>query len=422
MHEVLETLQTRLEELADKVQASVPNDDPFWTATKNGNFPGLTRLDLIEEADSIADLIEERGGDDLGEHEARLQAYERSLQHLQQTTVAQLQGQAGQAVSAYMLTLQGLRKALAPVLTQDKQAEATAKLKRLEKRLRGMEAHLNNLEPRTEKLGTMIERIEQAYNAADQLPADLESLQEARQTMSALVKEAKQDQSDVQRLRGSAEEIDAQLKQIAENAEAVLERCETAYSAATSVGLAAAFSERSNNLSKSIWFWVAGLVVALAAGSHFGSAQLHSLVDLFKTPDVATSVVLLNLLLSVLSVGAPVWFAWLATKQIGQRFRLAEDYAFKASISRAYEGFRREAARFDKDMEAKLLMSALARFDELPLRLVETDSHGSPWHEFASKTSHAGRTGLSEAASPTKPVSAKSNEDGTLSPEKTEEE
>jgi len=92
-------------------------------------------------------------------------------------------------------------------------------------------------------------------------------------------------------------------------------------------------------------------------------------------------------LLSVLSIGAPVWFAWLSTKQIGQRFRLAEDYAFKASISRAYEGFRREAARFDKDMEAKLLASALTRLDELPLRLVETDSYGSPWHELASSGS-----------------------------------
>ena len=175
-----------------------------------------------------------------------------------------------------------------------------------------------------------------------------------------------------------------QLSKNADDAKAVLERCETAYSAATSVGLAAAFGERSNELSKSMWFWVAGLVSALAAGSYFGSGQLHALSELFKIPNASTSVIVLNLMLSVLSVGAPVWFAWLATKQIGQRFRLAEDYAFKASISRAYEGFRREAARFDKDMEAKLLTSALTRFDELPLRLVETDSHGSPWHELAS--------------------------------------
>jgi hypothetical protein len=54
-----------------------------------------------------------------------------------------------------------------------------------------------------------------------------------------------------------------------------------------------------------------------------------------------------DVVLSLLSIGAPIWLAWQATKQIGQRFRLSEDYAFKASISRAYEGFRREAARID---------------------------------------------------------------------------
>src|SRR5690606_20440650 len=156
----------------------------------------------------------------------------------------------------------------------------------------------------------------------------------------------------IEELRGKADAFDEELRQSTEGAKSVLERCETAYSAATSVGLAAAFTERSDALSKSMWLWVTGLVVALVAGSYFGSSQLQTLSELFKQPNVSTSVVILNLMLSLLSVGAPVWFGWLATKQIGQRFRLAEDYAFKASISRAYEGFRREAARIDSDMEA----------------------------------------------------------------------
>ncbi|GIK34512.1 MAG: hypothetical protein BroJett010_10710 [Gammaproteobacteria bacterium] len=384
MHETLEDLHENLEKVISQVRSAIPNDEPFGTAHGNWSFPGLTRAELIEEAQSIADLIESQGGDDLGEHETRLQDYVRRLQHLQQQTVAQIWGNAGQAVPAYLLTLQGLRKSLEPVLTRDGRVEAAAKLKRLAQQLRGMESRLNSLDPRTAALSTMVERIEQAYTAADQLPADLDTLAEARQKITDLVKDATRDQGDVLRIREGAGELDEQLNKIADDAKAVLAHCETAYSAATSVGLAAAFSERSSVLSKSMWFWVAGLVAALAAGSYFGSAQLHSLTELFKVPNVAASVVFLNLLLSVLSVGAPVWFAWLATKQIGQRFRLAEDYAFKASISRAYEGFRREAARFDKDMEAKLLTSALTRLDELPLRLVETDSHGSPWHELAS--------------------------------------
>jgi hypothetical protein len=84
----------------------------------------------------------------------------------------------------------------------------------------------------------------------------------------------------------------------------------------------------------------------------------------------------------LLSVGGPVWFAWLATKQIGQRFRLAEDYAYKASISKAYEGYRREAAQLDEDFQRRLFASALTRLDEQPLRFVEHATHGSPWHEL----------------------------------------
>jgi hypothetical protein len=84
----------------------------------------------------------------------------------------------------------------------------------------------------------------------------------------------------------------------------------------------------------------------------------------------------------LLSIGAPIWFAWLSTKQIGQRFKLSEDYAFKAAVSRAYEGFRREAARIDPVMEARLLESALSRLDEQPLRFMDADNHGSPWQEM----------------------------------------
>ena len=85
-----------------------------------------------------------------------------------------------------------------------------------------------------------------------------------------------------------------------------------------------------------------------------------------------------------MSVGAPLWFAWLATKQVGQRFRLAEDYAFKATVAKAYEGYRKEAARIDPDFEHRLFGSALTRLDEAPLRLIETGTHGSPWHELAN--------------------------------------
>ena len=162
MHQTLTAIQEHLEKVITQVHSAVPNDEPFGNAQGQWSFPGLTRGELIEEARSIIDLIKDQGGDDIGDRDARLGDYIRRLQHLQQQTVGQLWGNAGQAVPAFMLTLDGLRKALAPVLIRDGHAEAVVKLRKLANQLRGMESRLNGLEPRTAALTTMIERIEQA--------------------------------------------------------------------------------------------------------------------------------------------------------------------------------------------------------------------------------------------------------------------
>jgi hypothetical protein len=385
VHTTLTSLQAQLTQVIAQMRAHVPNDDPFGNAHSNWSFPGLTRAELIEEAQQLLDSITQYGGDSLAdEHVPLLQDYVRRLKHLHSQTIPNLWGNAGQAVPTYMLTLQGLRRALTKALPIDSGARAAASIRRVTAQVRGMEARLRELEPRTTALSGMVQRIEDAHDAADQLPADMAGLAESRVKLEALLSDATKDHGRIEHLKARAEALEADLRKSSLDANSVLERCETAYSAATSVGLAAAFSERSVSLSRSMWIWVAGLVSALVAGSHFGSTQLQSLSTLFQQPSVETGVIALNLLLSLLSIAAPVWFGWLATKQIGQRFRLAEDYAFKASISRAYEGFRREAARIDPAMEAQLLASALTRLDELPLRLVEPATPGSPWHELAT--------------------------------------
>src|SRR3546814_7160365 len=86
----------------------------------------------------------------------------------------------------------------------------------------------------------------------------------------------------------------------------------SAYSAATIVGLAAAFSERSDSLSGSIKYWVGGLLIALVAACGLGIYRIVELSDIIKTAPPVT--VALNVLISVFAVGAPVWFAWLDRK------------------------------------------------------------------------------------------------------------
>jgi hypothetical protein len=113
-----------------------------------------------------------------------------------------------------------------------------------------------------------------------------------------------------------------------------------------------------------------------------GSKHLESLANALNSQQPNRGDVWTQALLAFVGVAGPIWLAWLSTKQIGQRFRLAEDYAFKASVAKAYEGYRKEAARLDVKLEARLFSSALTRLEEAPLRLVEGKTPGSPWHEL----------------------------------------
>lgn len=386
MSPMLLDIKSKLNDIINQLESSISSDEALNYARGHWAFPGITKAELITETKNLISLIDSKGNDEIDDKDGALARYLRALEFLSANTVPQIWGNANDAVPAYIITINALKTALEPFLIKDDSKELAIQLKNQRKRIRGLEATLNELEPRTSPLKEMIFSIEQAHETAEQLPTDLESLREARETIGKLVTESTADKAATLAAKTEIEKLQAELKDVSKEANDVLEECKSTYAAATSVGLAVAFAERSDNLSKSIRFWVSGLILSLSAGGYFGSAQLQKLLELMAQKDISNLSMSINFIMAVLSIGAPVWFSWLATKQIGQRFKLSEDYAFKASVSRAYEGFRKETARFDKEMEAKLLSSALTRLDELPLRLVEAESHGSPWHELASSS------------------------------------
>lgn len=389
MHSTLEQIIDELNLLKVEVQTKIPSNEPFNVAHNNWSFPGVTRDELVEVVERTITLITDHGTDQQLPNDPLLLDYKRRLVFLRAQTLPQLWGSPALGVSSFLITMQGLQVALENTLPSRTNAleiitQEISAAKSAAQRLRALEMRISDLEPRSSTLDTMVDRIEKAHTAADQLPTDLESMREARASVEMLLNAVSADRKKVGDLSTGAEIDKAILfKQVTE-AEGIVERCGAAYAAATSHGLAAAFTERSRALAKSMWVWVFGLVGALGLGSWLGSKQLQNLSEILKTPNSDVMLVVINLLLALLSVGAPIWFSWLATKQVGQRFRLAEDYGFKASISRAYEGYRREAENIDPVFVSRLFASALSRLDEQPLRLVETASHGSPWHELAS--------------------------------------
>lgn len=384
MSEALKSISGILKEIVDKLEEQQSNRIGQYFGDSMIGSPYITRQDLVEDLSDMRNMIDGCKEIDLGVYKERVDDYIVRLERVRDNLVPYFVNNINglpQLVSSFVITMDGLRRILDSVFAMSN----PVRVREVSRKLSVMESRLQDLGPRLEGIDDKVLTIESAYDAADQLPENLNYLRNARKDVDVIVDGLKIDQDKIRGFKRDSEDIFKNLKLIDESASDVLSRCEKAYSAATSVGLALAFEERSKLLSKSMWYWVLGLVVSLCAGWCFGRSQIHSLLGVVNSQNSSVFVIFVNILLSVMSIGAPIWFAWLATKQIGQRFRLAEDYAFKASISRAYEGYRREAARIGgSDMEEKLLASALTRLDELPLRLVETPSYGSPWHELFS--------------------------------------
>ncbi|EJH5664635.1 hypothetical protein NEC85_001511, partial [Escherichia coli] len=278
--------------------------------------------------------------------------------------------------------------------------------KKIINRLGLYQSNLQTIEEKSGDLDSKINVINEAYDAAESLPTTLKSLRETNEEINQLnelseknadsinerLEQAKLDGKELNDIKNTiaqlhknvAKEANDYLAELKVEAQGYIDKCEEAFRTTTSKGLAGAFEDKARKLNASIRLWVAGLIAALGAGAVVGYTRLHALEAYLSNPNASGIKLTIQLILSILSVGAPLWFAWLATKQIGQRFRLAEDYEFKASVSKAYEGYRREAMQLDSDFSQRLFGNALTRLEEPPLRFVEETAHSSPIMEMLS--------------------------------------
>ncbi|MDV4167938.1 hypothetical protein [Rhodovulum sp. FJ3] len=259
--------------------------------------------------------------------------------------------------------------------------------KDLSRKIGSIEKRIKDLSPRTESLQEKIVAIETAHDAAEQLPTDMEELRRNNSELRKLLKEAQKNAALIQNNLDETETVRSKVQSLhddttllADQSQQLVDRCNENYRITTSAGLAGAFEARSKSLTMTGWFWVFLLAVALGCAVGIGYFRLEAYESLLSN-SAETSVILLNLLVTFLGVGGPIWLAWLSTKNIGQSFKLAEDYAFKASISKAYEGYRKEAVNLDQEFAKQLFGSALTRLDELPSRFVSQVDHSSPLQE-----------------------------------------
>lgn len=251
----------------------------------------------------------------------------------------------------------------------------------LQKKAKLAALRLSEAEGGVTSVASKLAEINAAHAAAENLPVTEKELQDALVDVAEAKKAALQHELEAKQSSEQASKTIGAINDIALDAQSVQKKLHAAYSAATSQGLAQAFADKSRSLGTSMWWWTAILALALAGGGLIGWLRFPEILrNLAGKPD--WGVVWAHMGLSFMSLAPVIWLAWVATKQIGQRFRLAEDYGYKAALAKAYEGYKAEAASIDPLMQAQLFGTALGRLDEIPLRLIEAGVPGSPLHEL----------------------------------------
>ncbi|WP_165500961.1 hypothetical protein, partial [Lelliottia amnigena] len=311
------------------------------------------------------------------------------IHNLQSVIVPQLFGtNSSSAVSSFIETILFIIQYLDDVFTLERLDNANLLPRNMTRKIKSMEARLNKAAPDIESLESKIKKINDAHIAAENIPVDLEELRSYNKQAVELKDKINKSTFNLGVLEENGRSILEKLEQQNIEAAKYLAMCEEAIRASTSKGLAGAFEIKADKLNKSIQLWVFGLAGALSAGGYVGFERLKVLSDVLNNSNPNTVVIITQLLLSFFSIGAPLWFAWLSTKQINQRFKLAEDYAFKASVAKAYEGYRNEASKVSNgEFEKRLFDSALSRLEEAPLRFVKDDDHATPWNELLNSKS-----------------------------------
>lgn len=386
MHASLLSLREELESLSKAILGASAEKRLVYEFTNPWGAP-LTPNDFSNMALGLVSIIDNFETDEISEDfEEFIKGASRKLQHFKNVQLQHLfNGNTQVVMPAFLALIQSIQSHLNEIVGWSRISDTDKLPHEIARRIRAVNALLDEVAPQSKELKERIRLINDAHGAAESLPTDMQQLAESRKRIGAIEKEVEKMSANIEHLKMQTEMNYSASDARAKDAIRVAGQCEEAYRIATTKGLAGAFELKAKGLERTVYYWIFGLMAALAGGGWVSYLRFSSIIPNIGSGPIGNDVFWVNTIGGIISMGAAVWFAWLAAKQIGQRFRLAEDYAFKASVAKAYEGYRKESIHLDSDNEEfqrRLFSSALDRLDEAPLRLIESESHGGPIYEL----------------------------------------
>ncbi len=147
----------------------------------------------------------------------------------------------------------------------------------------------------------------------------------------------------------------------------LFDRIESLLSGATSVGLAKAYEDQKKSYSKPLMNWsgifVATMIIMLSFGCYY-------FIEISKVEDLNLQKAIISLLSKLPFFIPTIWLALYASKKQSQYKRLQQEYAFKETFAKSYDGHKRqiEALVYEPNEQKKLM-------EELLSHLVKITSH-----------------------------------------------
>lgn len=382
-----DTITLIIEELSD-IKTAILNFDEGRRKQKFTDLdsvaPPISMEDFLLIIDRLQKKFSEINTDTLNDDDKqRLADFYLKLSYLRENNIPNYQnwGNLPGAISSIMTTLLWADFFINPYAMPWSTTNEKLLPKELKKDLDQIQRQINKIIPDKQDLEEKVAAIHKASPLVNEMSEKLGELASVEEEINKYKKSCDKHYKYIDEI---AEKVKAKETEI----ESVITKANNAYRIATTAGLAGAFEQRAKSLRYTMLWWIGGLVSALVLGGFIGANRFKAVhTALNSEQKIDPAYIWILIFLSILSFGAPIWFAWLSTKQIGERFKLSEDYAFKASVAKAYEGYRKEAINISPEMESRLFSSALTRLDELPLRFMDKNDHGSPWQELLNNPS-----------------------------------
>ena len=239
--------------------------------------------------------------------------------------------------------------------------------------------NMNQTAESAQKSVEILTSIQQTEKGAQELASIIGNLKEKVDVWAKDIEELSKKSVE---LNKSINEQEKELNNLIELTNKTHKQVESLLPGATSAGLASAFKQRKDEIAKTKKYWIVGFVSSLMGLI----LMVVWMITIF--PEHRGDVEWWLFFLQRAPLTFPlIWLGWFFGRNYGHTVRLEEDYAFKESISRSFEGYKKQMQEVDPEGAlSQLCANTISILSETPLRVFDRKtSDETPANSFLER-------------------------------------